>query len=160
MISDNCQSLIDWLIDFLPRNHGLRYYMETFSDIPLRLRMAADAGDDSLYPIAVLIDELRNEDVQVTDLLRNLTLIYSLSWGWIPSRSFLQSRSLLALSEPGRSWSHSWRTQSTTRTRCCWPWQSSWEPSPLLLVGRSMCIASCLLLSPLQLLRRLLWGTR
>ena len=27
--------------------------------------MAADAGDDSLYPIAVLIDELRNEDVQV-----------------------------------------------------------------------------------------------
>ena len=26
--------------------------------------MAAD-GDDSLYPIAVLIDELRNEDVQV-----------------------------------------------------------------------------------------------
>ena len=27
--------------------------------------MAADAGDDSLYPIAVLIDELRNEDVQL-----------------------------------------------------------------------------------------------
>lgn len=39
--------------------------MESVSDIPLRLRMAADAGDDSLYPIAVLIDELRNEDVQV-----------------------------------------------------------------------------------------------
>ena len=39
--------------------------MKTFPDIPLRLRMAADAGDDSLYPIAVLIDELRNEDVQV-----------------------------------------------------------------------------------------------
>ena len=39
--------------------------MKTLSDIPLRLRMAADAGDDSLYPIAVLIDELRNEDVQV-----------------------------------------------------------------------------------------------
>lgn len=29
------------------------------------LKMAADQGDDSLYPIAVLIDELRNEDVQV-----------------------------------------------------------------------------------------------
>ena len=29
--------------------------------------MAGDAGDDSLYPIAVLIDELRNEDVQVSD---------------------------------------------------------------------------------------------
>ena len=27
--------------------------------------MAAEAGDDSLYPIAVLIDELRNEDVQL-----------------------------------------------------------------------------------------------
>ena len=27
--------------------------------------MAGDAGDDSLYPIAVLIDELRNEDVQL-----------------------------------------------------------------------------------------------
>ena len=28
--------------------------------------MSADSGnDDSLYPIAVLIDELRNEDVQV-----------------------------------------------------------------------------------------------
>ncbi|XP_018861089.1 serine/threonine-protein phosphatase 2A 65 kDa regulatory subunit A alpha isoform-like, partial [Parus major] len=27
--------------------------------------MAAADGDDSLYPIAVLIDELRNEDVQL-----------------------------------------------------------------------------------------------
>ena len=27
--------------------------------------MATEAGDDSLYPIAVLIDELRNEDVQL-----------------------------------------------------------------------------------------------
>lgn len=27
--------------------------------------MATGDGDDSLYPIAVLIDELRNEDVQV-----------------------------------------------------------------------------------------------
>lgn len=25
------------------------------------------AGDDSLYPIAVLIDELKNEDVQVSN---------------------------------------------------------------------------------------------
>lgn len=32
----------------------------------------ADKADDSLYPIAVLIDELKNEDIQVscsTDLL-------------------------------------------------------------------------------------------
>ena len=29
------------------------------------LKMASNTGDDSLYPIAVLIDELRNEDVQV-----------------------------------------------------------------------------------------------
>ncbi len=28
-------------------------------------KMAGAEGDDSLYPIAVLIDELRNEDVQV-----------------------------------------------------------------------------------------------
>lgn len=28
-------------------------------------KMAGADGDDSLYPIAVLIDELRNEDVQV-----------------------------------------------------------------------------------------------
>ena len=27
--------------------------------------MARESGDDSLYPIAVLIDELRNEDVQL-----------------------------------------------------------------------------------------------
>lgn len=31
----------------------------------LSTNMAAGDGDDSLYPIAVLIDELRNEDVQV-----------------------------------------------------------------------------------------------
>lgn len=31
--------------------------------------MAGADGDDSLYPIAVLIDELRNEDVQVGTLL-------------------------------------------------------------------------------------------
>ena len=54
------------MIDFVSRNGGCQISsMETVSDIPLRLRMAADAGDDSLYPIAVLIDELRNEDVQV-----------------------------------------------------------------------------------------------
>lgn len=32
--------------------------------------MAGAEGDDSLYPIAVLIDELRNEDVQVDISLR------------------------------------------------------------------------------------------
>ncbi len=31
-------------------------------------KMAGADGDDSLYPIAVLIDELRNEDVQVLKL--------------------------------------------------------------------------------------------
>lgn len=30
--------------------------------------------DDSLYPIAVLIDELRNEDVQVTTIVFILTV--------------------------------------------------------------------------------------
>lgn len=29
----------------------------------------ADKADDSLYPIAVLIDELKNEDIQVSDAM-------------------------------------------------------------------------------------------
>ena len=33
------------------------------------------SGDDSLYPIAVLIDELRNEDVQV--LIPHLSSVFS-----------------------------------------------------------------------------------
>lgn len=33
----------------------------------LKSKMAGAEGDDSLYPIAVLIDELRNEDVQVQE---------------------------------------------------------------------------------------------
>jgi len=39
------------------------------------------AADDSLYPIAVLIDELRNEDVQVSILAivyEYLTLLHSM----------------------------------------------------------------------------------
>ena len=35
--------------------------------------------DDSLYPIAVLIDELRNEDVQVPQIV-TLTLFLGLSY--------------------------------------------------------------------------------
>jgi hypothetical protein len=31
----------------------------------LKMASSDSSGDDSLYPIAVLIDELRNEDVQV-----------------------------------------------------------------------------------------------
>lgn len=38
-------------------------------------KMAGADGDDSLYPIAVLIDELRNEDVQVITLLSTLVVI-------------------------------------------------------------------------------------
>lgn len=38
--------------------------------------MAGADGDDSLYPIAVLIDELRNEDVQVVTLLSTLIGVY------------------------------------------------------------------------------------
>lgn len=36
--------------------------------------MAGAEGDDSLYPIAVLIDELRNEDVQVNISLKKAVL--------------------------------------------------------------------------------------
>lgn len=38
--------------------------------------MAGADGDDSLYPIAVLIDELRNEDVQVVTLISTSIVIY------------------------------------------------------------------------------------
>jgi hypothetical protein len=31
-----------------------------------------DTPDDSLYPIAVLIDELRNDDVQVSGVMGNV----------------------------------------------------------------------------------------
>ena len=38
--------------------------------------MTEEAGDDSLYPIAVLIDELRNEDVQLQlNSMKKLTTI-------------------------------------------------------------------------------------
>jgi len=36
--------------------------------------MAGADSDDSLYPIAVLIDELRNEDVQVNKIRRFTTI--------------------------------------------------------------------------------------
>lgn len=39
-------------------------------------KMAGADGDDSLYPIAVLIDELRNEDVQVGTLILILLFFY------------------------------------------------------------------------------------
>lgn len=38
------------------------------------------AGDDSLYPIAVLIDELKNEDVQVSNFLTMTNLVNSYVW--------------------------------------------------------------------------------
>lgn len=40
--------------------------------------MAGADGDDSLYPIAVLIDELRNEDVQVVSTVYELQYTYIL----------------------------------------------------------------------------------
>lgn len=33
-----------------------------------KMASTTDAGDESLYPIAVLIDELRNDDVQVSSV--------------------------------------------------------------------------------------------
>lgn len=37
---------------------------------------AADKADDSLYPIAVLIDELKNEDIQVIWRAQTFDRIY------------------------------------------------------------------------------------
>jgi hypothetical protein len=49
--------------------------------------MASDSSnDDSLYPIAVLIDELRNEDVQV----KNKLSILSQDWSMILLMACLQ----------------------------------------------------------------------
>jgi hypothetical protein len=45
---------------------GVRTTLVQLDFLDLNTMAAADATtDDSLYPIAVLIDELRNEDVQV-----------------------------------------------------------------------------------------------
>ena len=47
--------------------------------------MSADSGnDDSLYPIAVLIDELRNEDVQVkySTFMSNLFFRNTENWNF------------------------------------------------------------------------------
>lgn len=38
------------------------------------------AADDSLYPIAVLIDELKNEDIQVSNWFVRVNTFYSRSW--------------------------------------------------------------------------------
>lgn len=48
-----------------PRSSTLQRHSVTATES----KMAGAEGDDSLYPIAVLIDELRNEDVQVVILL-------------------------------------------------------------------------------------------
>ena len=48
-----------------PRSSGQQRHSKTAAES----KMAGADGDDSLYPIAVLIDELRNEDVQVGTLL-------------------------------------------------------------------------------------------
>lgn len=45
--------------------------------------MAGADGDDSLYPIAVLIDELRNEDVQVREFIIKAYFQYGL---YVPKR--------------------------------------------------------------------------
>lgn len=52
-----------WRGEELTTTNGL-----VFQEIRDELKMAGTetCGDESLYPIAVLIDELRNEDVQVT----------------------------------------------------------------------------------------------
>lgn len=53
-----------------------------------------DSTDDSLYPIAVLIDELRNEDVQV-DVQLKLQYHIFLQYECLNSRQKLKSRELI-----------------------------------------------------------------
>ena len=41
--------------------------------------MADSKGDDSLYPIAVLIDELKNEDIQVSKKRLNMSNLHNIA---------------------------------------------------------------------------------
>ena len=41
--------------------------------------MADSKGDDSLYPIAVLIDELKNEDIQVSKKRHNMPNLHNVA---------------------------------------------------------------------------------
>ena len=43
---------------------------------------SSESGDDSLYPIAVLIDELRNEDVQVKAICKSVSIIVANGRKW------------------------------------------------------------------------------
>lgn len=63
------------------------------SELEPGVKMAAADGDDSLYPIAVLIDELRNEDVQVC--------VGCCSWGLRGSGGGLFELSCLESGVPG-----------------------------------------------------------
>ena len=65
-------------------------------------KMAGADGDDSLYPIAVLIDELRNEDVQVNT--KNDCIMYKFAW------------TLVYLSYPG---SNSGELNTAIATKAC-----------------------------------------
>ena len=68
--------------------------------------MAADGSDDSLYPIAVLIDELRNEDVQLrlNSIKKLSTIALALGVNRHSSRKNLfEQRMCFRLSAPGAS---------------------------------------------------------
>lgn len=149
---------------------------------------AEGSSDDSLYPIAVLIDELRNDDVQVClvipscalqlwrklefspplDISKSRLWVFSFlnpitflhSSVWTRSRSCRPLHWLLEWNGPGLSWFPSWQTQFTMKMRSCWPWLSNWAHSPLWLEGRAMFIVSCLLWNPLLPWRRPLFVTR
>ena len=118
--------------------------------------MAADAGDDSLYPIAVLIDELRNEDVQLRlNSIKKLSTI-ALALGVERTRSELipfltdtiydEDEVLLV--------STILNPMQLPCFRYCWPWLSSWAPSLPWWEARSMSTASSPLLSLSPLWRR------
>ena len=116
--------------------------------------MAGDAGDDSLYPIAVLIDELRNEDVQLrlnsikklstialalgvertrSELIPFLTGIVTIVLCPFYRHDRLGVTPMVSLPSSLRPWHHLdpvfLQTLYTMRTRFSWLWQSSWVPS-------------------------------
>ena len=76
-----------------------------------------EESEDSLYPIAVLIDELRNEDVQLRlNSIRKLSTI-ALALGVERTRGELIP--FLTGASVGTRWHpFALQTPSTTRTRC------------------------------------------
>ena len=127
----------------------------------------AQEGDTSLYPVAILIDELKNEDIQLRlNSIRRLSTIAA-ALGVERSRDelipFLNGVSQPPPPSPpahaGRSTScpftvHGAQNPSTTRTRCSWRLPKSWATLSSTWVAPLMRARCSLRSRPSRRLRR------